>query len=86
MSSASVFAVWATNNRGEYWTKINNNLPTVAVHEVAVHPTAGEIIVATHGRGVWILDVTPLRQATERVSSAGGRVRIAAALPCMSTC
>jgi hypothetical protein len=56
------FAVFASLNRGNSWTKINNNLPTVAVHEIAVHPTAGEIVAATHGRSVWILDVTALRQ------------------------
>ena len=56
------FALWASINRGESWTKINNNLPTVAVHEIAVHPTAGEIVAATHGRSLWILDVSALRQ------------------------
>ena len=56
------FACWASLNRGETWTKINGNLPTVAIHEVAQHPTSGEIIVATHGRSIWIVDVTPLRQ------------------------
>src|SRR5262249_46373674 len=50
-----------------YWTQINNNLPTVAVHEVAIHPTAGEIAVATHGRSIWILDVTTLRQMKKEV-------------------
>jgi hypothetical protein len=34
----------------------------VAIHEVAVHPTAGEIVVATHGRSLWCLDVGSLRQ------------------------
>jgi len=34
----------------------------VAVHEIAVHPTAGEIVAATHGRSLWILDVSALRQ------------------------
>src|SRR5439155_13076284 len=58
------FAIFASINRGGSWTKLNNNLPTVAVHEVAVHPTAGEIVAATHGRGIWILDVTALRQIT----------------------
>ena len=29
------FAAWASVNRGESWTRINNNLPTVAVHEFA---------------------------------------------------
>jgi photosystem II stability/assembly factor-like uncharacterized protein len=64
------FALWASVNRGAYWTKINNNLPTVAVHEVAIHPTAGDIVAATHGRSIWILDVTPLRQATKQAVTA----------------
>jgi len=58
------FAAFASLNRGESWTKINNNLPTVAVHEFAIHPTAGEIVAATHGRSLWVLDVTALRQVT----------------------
>jgi hypothetical protein len=56
------FALYVSINRGQSWTKLNNNLPTVAVHEIAVHPTAGEIVAATHGRSVWVLDVTALRQ------------------------
>jgi hypothetical protein len=58
------FALFVSLNRGASWTKLNNNLPTVAVHEVAIHPTAGEIVAATHGRSLWILDVTALRQLT----------------------
>jgi photosystem II stability/assembly factor-like uncharacterized protein len=58
------FAAWVSINRGASWTKLNNNLPTVAVHEFAQHPTAGEVVVATHGRSLWVLDVTPLRQMT----------------------
>jgi photosystem II stability/assembly factor-like uncharacterized protein len=58
------FGIYASTNRGASWTRINNNLPTVAVHEIAVHPTAGEIVAATHGRSLWILEVAPLRQVT----------------------
>lgn len=58
------FSLYAAVDRGGHWTRINNNLPTVAVHEVAVHPTAGEIVAATHGRSLWIMDVTALRQMT----------------------
>jgi uncharacterized membrane protein YgcG len=62
------FALFVSLDRGSSWTKINNNLPTVAVHEVAVHPTAGEIVAATHGRSIWIMDVSALRQmATEKI-------------------
>ncbi|MSQ93500.1 MAG: PDZ domain-containing protein [Gemmataceae bacterium] len=56
------FHLFASLNRGQSWTRINNNLPTVAIHEIAVHPTAGEIVAATHGRSLWVLDVTALRQ------------------------
>jgi photosystem II stability/assembly factor-like uncharacterized protein len=64
------FAVWASADRGVSWTKLNNNLPTVAVHEIAVHPTAGEIVVATHGRSLWALDVSALRQFTAATAKA----------------
>src|SRR5262249_40640382 len=65
------FGAWASTNRGASWTKINNNLPTVAVHEFAIHPTAGEMVAATHGRSLWVLDVTPLRQMKPDVLKAG---------------
>ncbi len=64
------FSVYASTNRGASWTRLNNNLPTVAVHEIAVHPTAGEIVAATHGRSLWILDVTALRQMTAEALKA----------------
>ncbi|HNQ23752.1 MAG TPA: PDZ domain-containing protein [Phycisphaerae bacterium] len=58
------FGTWVTLDRGLTWTRLNNNLPTVAIHEIAQHPTAGEIVVATHGRSLWVLEVTPLRHMT----------------------
>lgn len=56
------FGAWVSIDRGQSWTRLNSNLPTVAVHDFAIHPTAGEVVVATHGRSLWALDVTPLRQ------------------------
>jgi len=64
------FAIWVSIDRGGSWTKLNSNLPTVAVHEVAVHPTASEIIAGTHGRSLWILDVAALRQLTPETIAA----------------
>ena len=64
------FAAWVSADRGESWTKLNNNLPTVAVHEFAQHPTSGEIVAATHGRSLWVLDVAPLRQMTAEALKA----------------
>src|SRR5205085_7951404 len=56
------FGAWCSLDRGKSWNKLGNNLPTVAVHEFAIHPTAGEIVAATHGRSLWVLDVSALRQ------------------------
>ncbi|MEW4567412.1 PDZ domain-containing protein [Tautonia sp. JC769] len=64
------FALWFSVDRGGSWQSLNSNLPTVAIHEIAVHPTAGEIVAATHGRSLWVLDVSPLREMTEEVREA----------------
>jgi hypothetical protein len=56
------FAFWVSVDRGQNWTQFNQNLPTVAIHEVAIHPDNGEIVVATHGRSLWACDVSGLRQ------------------------
>jgi hypothetical protein len=64
------FSVWVSIDRGVSWTKFNGNLPTVAVHEFAQHPTSGDIVAATHGRSLWIIDATALRQlSVERIKS-----------------
>jgi photosystem II stability/assembly factor-like uncharacterized protein len=65
------FGIWASLNRGASWANINGNLPTVAVHEVAQPTTASEIVVATHGRSVWVVDVNSIRQMPERTLRAG---------------
>jgi hypothetical protein len=66
----SEFAVFVSVDRGQTWTRLNSNLPTVAVHEVAQHPTAGELVAATHGRSLWILDVAALRQLSAATITA----------------
>ena len=43
----------------------------MAVHEIALPTTADEIVVATHGRSLWVLDVTALRQMTPAVVNGG---------------
>ena len=56
------FSAWASIDRGKSWTRFQGGLPTVAVHEFAIHPSSGEIVAATHGRSLWISDITGLRK------------------------
>ena len=75
--AGSEFACFFSINKGETWStlnlheKENNYLPTVAVHDLVIHPRDGDLIAGTHGRGIWILDdITPLQQLTEEVLAA----------------
>jgi photosystem II stability/assembly factor-like uncharacterized protein len=68
------FGAWCSLDRGQTWNHLNTNLPTVAVHEFAIHPTAGEIVAATHGRSFWILDVSALRQLSQQALQADARL------------
>ena len=56
------FGAWVSANRGASWTKLGAGLPTVAVHEFAQPTTANELVIATHGRSIWILDINAVRQ------------------------
>ncbi|MBM4000143.1 MAG: PDZ domain-containing protein [Planctomycetes bacterium] len=58
------FGAWFSLDGGKYWNKFNTNLPTVAVHEFALHPNNGELVAATHGRSLWITDISAIRQLT----------------------
>ena len=68
------FGAWVTIDRGETWTSMNTNLPTVAVHEFAQHPTQGDVVAATHGRSLWVLDVTPIRQLSTDAITAEAKL------------
>jgi photosystem II stability/assembly factor-like uncharacterized protein len=60
------FGAYASLDRGTTWTKINaGQLPTVPIHDFAIHPRDGEAVAATHGRSFWILDLQPLRELTK---------------------
>ena len=43
-------------DRGRSWERLRANLPTVRIDEIAIHPRDNAMILATHGRTIWILD------------------------------
>ncbi len=54
-------------NGGKTWIKMKNNMPTQPVHDLKIHPREKDLIVATHGRGIFIADISPLEQITPEV-------------------
>jgi photosystem II stability/assembly factor-like uncharacterized protein len=66
--AGSEFGAFFSLDGGESWATLGEGLPTVAVHDLVIHPREGDVIAATHGRSIWILDdVTPLQQLTPEV-------------------
>ena len=56
---------------GAHWAQYRGgHLPTVAVRDLAVQPRDSDLVIATHGRGIWIVDdITPLRKLTPELAS-----------------
>lgn len=56
------FGFFFSNNGGKIWTQLNAGLPTIAVKDIAIQKRENDIVLATFGRGFYILDdYTPLR-------------------------
>jgi hypothetical protein len=55
--------LWISVDSGRQWAQYKGgDLPNVAVRDLVVHPRDNALVIATHGRGIWIVDdVTPLR-------------------------
>jgi photosystem II stability/assembly factor-like uncharacterized protein len=73
--AGSEFAAFYSLTGGQSWQRLNNNLPTVAVHDLLIHPRDGDLIAGTHGRGLWVLDdITALQQMTPAVHGAAAHL------------
>jgi photosystem II stability/assembly factor-like uncharacterized protein len=62
--------VFASIDNGGRWDRIRANLPTVAVHDLTVHPRENDLVIGTYGRGVFVGDITPLQGLTADVLSS----------------
>jgi len=58
--------LWVSLDGGRQWAQYKGgNFPNVAVRDLAIHPRDHDLVIATHGRGIWIIDdITPLRALT----------------------
>ncbi|MFC1500380.1 WD40/YVTN/BNR-like repeat-containing protein [Candidatus Zixiibacteriota bacterium] len=50
------FGCFVSIDGGNRWIELQNNLPTVAVNDLLVHPRDNDLVLGTHSRGIWILD------------------------------
>ena len=62
--------VWISLDRGAHWQSLRLNLPSVAVHDMRVQPQTHDLLIATHGRGFWVLDDAAPLGVLERAMTA----------------
>jgi photosystem II stability/assembly factor-like uncharacterized protein len=60
------FGLYVTIDGGKTWTEMKG-LPTQPVYDLEIHPRENDLIVATHGRGFFIADITPLQELDQQV-------------------
>jgi hypothetical protein len=66
----SEFGLFLSFDRGKGWIPFRNGFPTVAVRDIQVHPRDHDLLVGTHGRGLWVLDdIAPLQGLTPEALS-----------------
>ncbi len=63
------FGLWISIDGGKQWAQYKgNDFPDVAVRDLVVEPRSSDLVLATHGRGIWIVDdISPLREMTPDV-------------------
>jgi photosystem II stability/assembly factor-like uncharacterized protein len=61
--------LWISLDGGGAWAEFKgNDFPSVAVRDLQVHPREHDLVLATHGRGIWIVDdITPLRNLSSEI-------------------
>jgi photosystem II stability/assembly factor-like uncharacterized protein len=62
------FNFFVSLDEGQSWKQFNNNLATARIDDVVVHPRDNDLVLATHARGIQVMDdITPLQQLTPEV-------------------
>jgi hypothetical protein len=64
------FGLFVSVNGGEHWEPMKGGLPTVAVYDCLIHPRDQDLVIATHGRGMYVVNIAPLQQLTPELLQA----------------
>jgi photosystem II stability/assembly factor-like uncharacterized protein len=62
------FGLFVSIDGGEVWSQFKGKFPDVSVRDMVIQERENDLVIATHGRGIFIIDdITPFRQLTEEV-------------------
>ncbi|PKP34421.1 MAG: hypothetical protein CVU00_07020 [Bacteroidetes bacterium HGW-Bacteroidetes-17] len=61
------FGAYVSINGGQDWNTLSGNFPTTYVHDLVVHPRDNILVAATHGRGIWAMDVSYIQNLNDSI-------------------
>jgi len=56
------YGLYISLDGGKAWAEMKAAMPTQPVHDLVIHPRENDLVVATHGRGLFVTDITPLQE------------------------
>ncbi len=66
--------VYVSRDRGSHWESLSGTLPSTPVQDLTIQSRDSELVIGTHGRGAWILDIAPIRDRTAVETATALRV------------
>jgi photosystem II stability/assembly factor-like uncharacterized protein len=71
--AATEFGVYFTIDSGTRWTQLKGGLPTISIRDIHIHRRENDLVAATFGRGIYVLDdITPWRELNEQTFQESG--------------
>ncbi|MGC9057423.1 MAG: WD40/YVTN/BNR-like repeat-containing protein [Candidatus Saccharicenans sp.] len=59
--------VYVSKDQGKTWYVLGGNLPSTYVDDLIIHPRDNMIVIATHGRGMWVMDADPINDKPKKI-------------------
>ncbi len=69
------FAAYVSLDDGESWHDLNQNLPRVSVQDLLIHPRDNDLVIGTHGRGIYIMDdIKPFQEFRPAINESASHL------------
>lgn len=64
------FGLWLSLDGGLTWARFKNGIPPVAVRDIVIHERDHEVVIATHGRGIYVIDDVDILRSLPRITAS----------------
>jgi len=61
--------IFVSLDRGQSWEVLQNGIPISPAHDLVIHPRDSDLVVGTHGRSIYVMNIEPIQKLTSEVRS-----------------